>query len=81
MKRKNMGEMKVFFPLIGKTLDEGKKWLEENQITSPVHSYYKIKWIRGLNDSRFTGITMDYQVERLNVRLEDGKISSIDGVY
>ena len=73
-KRKNMGEMRPLFPLIGKTLDEGRAWLNENTVMSPAHDWIRLTMLRGYGGA----MTCDLQLARVNVRVaEDGKISSI----
>lgn len=68
--------------LVGKTLEEAQAWLKANPTPSPEHPGTNVTMVRPIRiDGEDLALTMDLRGDRVNVVVEGGKISAVDGVY
>lgn len=76
------GKMGAFQGLIGKTVAEAEAWLKQNPTPSPDHPETNVTVVRPIRiDGEDLALTMDLRGDRLNVVVEQGKITAVDGVY
>lgn len=75
-------DLEAFRPVVGKTPAEAEQWLKANPTPSPEHPDMPVVLVRPVKvDGEELPRTMDLRNDRLNVVVEQGTITGIDGVY
>jgi len=82
-KRKELGRLKAFAPLLGKTVGEAETWLRENARVWPEGSKSPVVWVRVLetDGNPYPANLCDSRADRMNVKIEDGVIVHLMGVW
>lgn len=75
-------EQEPFQPLLGKTLAEAEAWLKAHTVRAPADGKTRVRAVRPIRiDGEPQLVSEDHRKDRVNVAVEAGKISAIDGVY
>jgi hypothetical protein len=86
--RKEVG-LEAFSPLVGLTVEEAEKWLREHPTPNPENRDVGLRpglanavIVRPIEiDGESLVVTDDLKADRVNVRIEKGRIKSVDNVY
>ncbi len=73
MKRKDMGELRPLYPLIGKTMAEARQWLVSVEVANPQCPRVRLVYVRDAGGM----VTLDQRAERVNVVCEDGRVTRV----
>lgn len=74
--------LEAFQPVLGKRLEEAEAWLQANPTTAASDPSTPVVSVRPIRiDGEELARTMDLRGDRLNVIVENGVITGIDGVY
>ncbi len=74
--------MEVFAPVIGKSVADAEAWLKANPTGSPEDPNTPVVSVRPIKvDGEEQARTMDMRNDRLNVIVEGGVITGLDGIY
>lgn len=74
--------LEPFQPVIGKSVDEAHEWLVDEKLPSPGRPQVVVISVRPIKiDGQELEITEDLRSDRLNVIVEKGVITALDGVY
>lgn len=71
-----------FQPVVGKSVATGEEWLRAQKLPSPKDPQSTVTSIRAIRiDGEEQAVTKDLRLDRLNVVVEKGVITALDGVY
>lgn len=74
--------LEAFQPLVGQSVDDATAWLAANPTPSPDHPETNVISVRPVKvDGEEQAVTQDLRGDRLNVEVEGGVITALDGVY
>lgn len=75
-------ELKAFKPVVGLSLEAAKTWLDENPTFGPKSPEVRVDELRATwIDGESLTVSSDFRQSRLNVALEKGLISALEGVH
>lgn len=74
--------LEAFAPIVGKTPAEAEEWLKQHPTASAEHPDTPVVVVRPVKvDGEELARTMDMRNDRVNVVVEQGVITGVDGVY